>query len=380
VSPSVADRPAVTADSWIKRGLPTYEQFRATRNFLSLDGLRAISIIIVVWYHAAFEFAPQMEKLHLGYLGVTFFFAISGFLITTLLLRERETHGDISLKNFYMRRSLRIFPLYYAVILVYILAVLTLEHGSQAGSEFIYNLRYFLTYTSNWFITQTDARVIFALAWSLSTEEQFYMMWPSVEKLLRGNRPVIVASGLIAVSIAASAGAFSFLWAQDSLPVAILTNISVAICFGVILAHVLHTRRSYDFMRWILGYRWAGLVAFILLGMLIGLPAKLTLAWRIPIFLVMALIVGACVIRQDHWLKPLLTSWAFRLIGQVSYGMYLMHMLVYNVVKLFLSRIGYENPLLKFALTLVLTTVVAKLSYDYFESFFLRLKERFSRV
>src|SRR5579862_611155 len=90
-------------------------KFLQTRKFVSLDGLRCASILAVIWHHAT--------GIGKGYLGVEIFFAISGFLITTLLLRERRGFGDISLGDFYARRSLRILPLYYTVLAIYVVLV-----------------------------------------------------------------------------------------------------------------------------------------------------------------------------------------------------------------------------------------------------------------
>ncbi|MGH8905616.1 MAG: acyltransferase family protein [Egibacteraceae bacterium] len=84
-----------------------YEQYLATRFFASLDGLPCLSIIAVIWHHAAYDDANPALLRH-GYMGVTLFFVVSGFLVTTLLLRERDGYGTISLSKFYVRRTLRI--------------------------------------------------------------------------------------------------------------------------------------------------------------------------------------------------------------------------------------------------------------------------------
>jgi peptidoglycan/LPS O-acetylase OafA/YrhL len=91
--------------------------FRANNRFGSLDGLRALSVVAVIWHHSGGGMVASEWAQH-GHHGVTLFFAISGFLITTLLLRERDRHGAIDLRAFYVRRALRIFPLYYAVLLI----------------------------------------------------------------------------------------------------------------------------------------------------------------------------------------------------------------------------------------------------------------------
>src|SRR6202012_1705138 len=102
-------------------------------------------------------------------------------------------HGTISLKNFYARRTLRIFPLYYATLLLYTGLVVALEHGPERAAFFA-SLPSYATYTSNWFVDRFAAeRVIFAFCWSLATEEQFYLLWPSIQRLTKTVRtPVII--------------------------------------------------------------------------------------------------------------------------------------------------------------------------------------------
>src|SRR5262249_8406845 len=141
--------------------------------------------------------------LHRGQLGVHLFFAISGFLITSLMIRERMQYGRVSLAKFYMRRSLRIFPLYYATILVYVLLVLSLEQNSAAGREFFHNLPAFCTYTTNWFVRLTSGeRVVFYFAWSLAVEEQFYLTWPWVERYVKSGPRMLILGFLIGLVLA----------------------------------------------------------------------------------------------------------------------------------------------------------------------------------
>src|SRR2546421_12834986 len=94
-----------------------HKNYLAAKYFPSLDGLRAISILAVIWYHV-----PELRPIWAtGFLGVHLFFVISGFLITTLLLREKAATGSISLKKFYIRRTLRIFPAYYLTLGLFLL-------------------------------------------------------------------------------------------------------------------------------------------------------------------------------------------------------------------------------------------------------------------
>ncbi len=157
----------------------------------SLDGMRAISILLVIVSHA-FD-----ERFHgtwsVGHFGVTCFFVISGFLITLLLVRERERSGKVSIPRFYQRRVLRIVPAYLTLIV----AVAVLEYAgvySISSSTWVRAL----TYTSC-FSTLTMAPVL-GHSWSLSVEEHFYLLWPILFKYCRPRTAVTILATYIAVA------------------------------------------------------------------------------------------------------------------------------------------------------------------------------------
>jgi peptidoglycan/LPS O-acetylase OafA/YrhL len=357
-----------------------YQSFRNTKTFGSLNGFRGIAVLMVIWHHTASTYFPGIRLLRLGYLGVDFFFVISGFLITTLLLREKTRTDGISLKHFYMRRALRIFPIYYTVILVYIIVVQIFEHGTPVGLGFMSNLKYYLTYTSNWFVQLDQPRVIFYLAWSLATEEQFYMVWPSVEKFLKERWVIIFSVSLILISTTAALGWLAPILPVKSLLTMILKRISVAICLGVLLAHILHSRKSFAIAHKLVGHRWSCMIILAGLILAMQLPSRLHVLNFNLIYVFMMLLIGSCVIRNDHWLSKPMAWPPLALVGLLSYGIYLMHMLCCNAVRIALSAVGISYKYLVFPLTTILVLAVAWVSYTYFESYFLRLKERFSRV
>ena len=153
----------------------------------SLDGLRAISIATVIGGHAisAYPLPKQLDLLGYffdGSVGVRTFFVISGFLITYLLLRERNREGAVDLKAFYKRRILRIVPASYAFIAV----LFAFNAWAQLSPcNFVTSL----TYTKNYGCTaQIDVHL-----WSLSVEEQFYLLWPVIVSYLSPARCTIVA-------------------------------------------------------------------------------------------------------------------------------------------------------------------------------------------
>ncbi|MGH8148091.1 MAG: acyltransferase family protein [Rhodanobacteraceae bacterium] len=163
----------------------------------SLDGIRAISILMVLYGHASStrDFPVSIVGKYgswfgdVAHLGVLVFFVISGFLITSLMMRERETTGTISLKRFYLRRVLRIFPAFYAFILVLAIAV-WLGAIHLTGRDFAFAL----TYTVN-YMPHPPWRT--GHLWSLSIEEQFYLLWPLTLLVLRERRALILAIAAI---------------------------------------------------------------------------------------------------------------------------------------------------------------------------------------
>src|ERR1700730_13855580 len=141
----------------------------------SLDGLRAVSILLVLFGHASLsDGAPHALKPfnHAGNIGVRFFFVISGFLITTLLLKEKSQTGTISMKKFYQRRILRIFPAAYVFIAVM---------GLLASLGWIALRRGELFYAASFTMNYHDFHAVWlGQLWSLAVEEQFYLLWPAL--------------------------------------------------------------------------------------------------------------------------------------------------------------------------------------------------------
>lgn len=327
----------------------------------------------VIWHHTAGPYKTAVPMLDAGHHGVTLFFAISGFLIVTLLLRERDRAGRIDLKAFYIRRGLRIFPLYYALLAVYVLLVFVIERNNPVGREFFINLPFYLTYTSNWFVL-LEGRVIFYFAWSLAAEEQFYLVWPTIQKFFTPRRALAV---VVAVILTVTATQILSAEAPSPAPgslLKIVVSIPLAICFGVVLAHALHYRRSFGALSWVFASRASAAtwLAVLLAGLnWPGAPALLIHASA-------AMLVGACVYREDHWLAPLLRLRSVVHMGTVSYGIYLLHMLVKNTI-LKLTQVAHiELPAYgTFVLTVIGSVAVATLSYRYFESFFLRMKRHY---
>jgi len=380
----------------IDPAVDAFAQYRAVRVFDSLDGIRALSILAVIWHHACngVEFLPILK---LGYLGVDMFFVLSGFLIVTLLLRESERTGTISLRKFYVRRTLRIFPLYYTFLLVTTLAFATLLRNRPEAMYYWPSLPYWLTYTSNWVpITAVGMMGLMAPLWSLATEEQFYLVWPAIQKYSRTGVRVGVALAGIALCQLSN---FRFLdgWYVENFGVRyndlnILQATFTPILLGVVLAHALHDRRWFARLHPMLGLPGIGL---LLVGLLVAMGSidrpdlngysDIGGVQRLAIQAMMALMLASCVVREDHSLRKVLAWRPLARIGEVSYGMYMLHLLVLVVVWGVLKRAGvtmdppdrFPGWLIRYALTVAATWFAAELSFRLLEARFLRLRSRF---
>jgi peptidoglycan/LPS O-acetylase OafA/YrhL len=352
--------------------MDAHARFLATRHFTSLDGLRCLSILPVIWHHCSRQ--PSPGVLGKGPFGVDLFFAISGLLITTLLLRERGSRGTVSMRDFYVRRSLRIFPVYYAVLGLYVLYMGFVFPASPQRTHFLGNLAYFSTYTSNWLVDYGVAHpVTFAFAWSLACEEQFYLSWPWVLRFTRGPWLAAIAMALLLLLDQTA----ERMWLPGLLPYGSLAarmaaSLASPICLGSLLAIALHYRASFRPLAFCLGRRWCAPAMALLLAYVVCADGF----QNFTVHVVLALLVVSCTIRADHGLAWLLDRQPLLHVGRVSYGMYLLHVTAVGSLKHLVPPIA-EWPVALFLAASLFTVGLATLSHRYFERRFLALSSRF---
>lgn len=341
--------------------------FRQQRHFGSLDGLRCASILAVLWHHSPHgDLTPATR----GFLGVDLFFVLSGFLITTLLLRERAATGTISLRAFYMRRLLRIFPLYYATLFGCVVLAL-LRPGSAVSQDFLRVLPWYLTYTSNWGPTED----FFAHAWSLAVEEQFYLVWPPILVFAGTRRAVPALAVFLTGNVALDLGLFG----PEALEIGRRLAAFTAIGFGVLLGIAMHQPRTFAWLEPFVGRHWSILLPLGALAALVWVPGDIAGWPRLAIHLAMTWLVAAAVARTNHGLASALRQRLVVHIGAISYGMYLLHGLCLIATHALLGRRDPGVVVPFFVVGTLLTVVVATASHRYFERPFLRLKTRFER-
>lgn len=326
----------------------------STHRIPSLDGLRAFSIVLVLFAHVAgtpnaYQLAPLAGDLAL--FGVRIFFMISGFLITFLLIREQERDGNISLKGFYYRRASRILPVFFSYLLV--LAILGWLGDLHVKTEDLWTAA---TFTAN--VRSTDWNV--GHFWSLSTEEQFYLLWPALIALAGIKKSLRAALVLLIVSPVVS-GIF---WKLEYPHLAML-GISVnAIAGGCVLAGVrprLHLSSRYMQFLKSQGPLALGLLALILnlwdghgAILLYGVETLLGM-----IFLDRLITFQDTLTRFLNW-KPIV------FLGMLSYSLYIWQ-------QIFLNRTGHA-VFNSFPLNLILALTCSVASFFLIERPFLMLK------
>ncbi len=346
----------------------SHENYLVTRSFGSLDGLRALSIIAVVWMHTGGEDQSSVI-LRRGFLGVDFFFTISGFLIVTLLLREQRRSGTVALKNFYARRSLRIMPVYW-LVLALALCIAFLKPGTQTA-DIKHDLPYAFFYLSN----LVPMASFLSITWSLSAEEQFYAVVPWLQKFIpRLFARCLLPMGYLLV-ILPPFGVLPWL----RMPEFFRQTTFGPILLGVMLAQILNDPRGWSWVAKLLGNRWSPVAAFAVLALAVSSSRADIAGWpRLSMQLAMLIVLASCVVRERHVLLPALSWWPIRRIGVVSYGIYLYHLLVYWPVSRVFDRLGMHSHAMFFIAVTLATWVVAELSYHFLELKFLALKDRFA--
>jgi peptidoglycan/LPS O-acetylase OafA/YrhL len=299
------------------------------RSIPSLDGLRAISILLVVIAHSSQNFSrwvnlPVGTFLLFAHLGVSVFFVISGFLITSLLLKEWDATGTIGLKRFYLRRAFRIFPPFYLYLVILLALVLAgVFHTSLRAFFFaaIYCMDYYLGPGSGFVGLQH--------IWSLSVEEQFYLLWPAALLLLGKRKAVYLAGFLILISPLLRGVTYLILEPQHRAMINRMFHSSVdTIMFGCLLALLWQNDR---FRRWlpILTSSWlmAGSVFFLfLLDPLLEshFYARYSLLFGMTLEgIAISLVTLYVVKRPDTLYGRVLNTPILRHIGVISYSLYL---------------------------------------------------------
>jgi len=312
----------------------------------ALDGLRGLAIVMVMIFHLVLVY-PFSETIHSLYyqlggalwISIDLFFVLSGFLITGILL---ETKGCANFFSaFYARRTLRIFPLYYLVLIALFVVAPLLGLYDKPELRFVLDRQiWFWTYMTNWgFVAAHGARffnvewLAIIHFWSLAVEEQFYMVWPLVVFLLS-------RSGLVRVCVLLIVGALCFRMAIFALGLPqgaayTLTPARIdALALGGLLAIAARQADALAAIRRIAPWCLAAATAFVIVifvtrdGVWFADPWMHTIGFSILDLGWASVIVMSLPGPRQAWMGPLLEAGWLRLFGKYSYGLYVLHHLI----------------------------------------------------
>lgn len=363
----------------------------ANRDYYNgLDGVRAIAVILVMLFH----FYPQ-GILQIGWVGVDLFFVLSGFLITNILIKYKDREHYF--KSFYMRRVIRIFPIYYIVVIPLLLLNYFALHNKAIGEQLSY-----LFYLQNF--AALGSEFLFGLehTWSLAIEEQFYLFFPFVIRFLPLKKSFYFVIGLILMAILlrtffAIKEPEIFYWQSvlfftrmDSLLLGALLPLAVSNfsikknTMSTILNVVLIFSAILIFFS-IINYSFANLQEYgfaQLLSQSFGKESLSTPYGHLR-FTFFALFFAACVGKVAYFSgdkhKYLFLRWKpLEFIGRISYGIYLYHWIIQRFTTLYLEKTGWQiNAFVLVLAKIVLTIVIAYFSWIWIEKPILKLKDRY---
>jgi peptidoglycan/LPS O-acetylase OafA/YrhL len=311
-----------------------------------------------------------------GAYGVDLFFVLSAYLITELLLREHANRGSFSISAFYVRRALRIWPLYFVFLALTVLVIPTILPDDAFGTAYIVS---FALFFGNWVCAANG--LPFSVAsplWSISVEEQFYLAWPPLLRLVGINRLKPLAIALLVVALAtrillAGLGIeHPAVWCNT---IARLDSIALGALLAVSLRGGVPQIKAFG--RLLLG--GLALVMFLLVGKYLPQDGPVSVLTFLVTALASVMLIAAVLRTHAEFLLRAPFSWLVYL-GRISYGLYVFHLLAIALVaKLLIVNLGVPlNFELRLLFSFGLTVLLAAVSYRWLERPFLDLKKRFT--
>jgi len=368
--------------------------------FPNLDGLRFIAALLVIINHielskgemglanlygsgvdAEYQFGTIEAFVHvIGKLGVVLFFSLSGFLITYLLMIEKERTNTVAVGKFYLRRVMRIWPLYFLVVIFALFIAPHIDFLSIPGydratvqAHLGIKAFLFLFFLPNLLMVGLGIIPFAGQSWSIGTEEQFYLMWPWIMKKANNKMNVLLAIIVIYLVVSGLLNAdlsdgYLYQLAKRFWGV---FNIDIMAIGGVASVLVYEKRE-------ILKVLFSKTTQYINLGVIVLLIA---FGVHFPVFhfeiygILFTILIMNLASNPDSIIN--LENKTLKYAGKISYGLYMYHALVIILVMKTLQKMDIYHDYLLYPLSVIFSILFATISYEFFEKQFLKLKKKF---
>ncbi|QLY27050.1 acyltransferase [Bdellovibrio sp. KM01] len=353
-----------------------------------LDGIRFFAFFLVFLAHTPRGMGIDALQ-NIGWIGVDLFFILSAYLLTSIMLLEINRTGSINLKHFFVRRCLRIWPLYFIALFFgfFVFPYFAVRLGpiapSNEYSQLFQHFKYFLTFSQNisTSISQVKTGNMLAPLWSIATEEQFYVIFPFIIIWFsrKGfNKTFILQFAVTSIALSIL---FKYIMLQNRKDMlAAYLNLPTRIepfMLGILLAIFSKSVMNNPIFRFFNRNIWI-LVPILIFWSIRHWPHPTAGDSNIYIYLINGVAFGILIISAniDKSLSNVFfSSKILTTLGKYTYGLYVWHaVIIYGCTQL---EILNKNIYLLFITSLTLTVLVAKLSYDIIEKRFLRLKQKF---
>ncbi|WP_158838531.1 acyltransferase family protein [Polaribacter sp. L3A8] len=362
--------------------------------FPNLNGLRFMAAFLVIIHHIEqFKSIAKVENYWgkipfiniIGKLGVILFFVLSGFLITYLLLAEEKAFKKISIAKFYMRRILRIWPLYFLIIILafFVLPNIDIFILPGYGKDVIYTnlfwkLLLYAIFFPNLVLSLLGVVPYASHTWSIGTEEQYYLVWPVILKHIKKYR-ILLMFAIILFYLS-----FKFFLRTSFAHNIPYNNVLTAFwnsfpidCMAIGALYAILLFQKNKFLKYLirtdLFYFSIGIITLLMLN---GVYIPYIHYEFYSVFFGLIILNFAV----NDKIKISLENKVFNYLGNISYGLYMFHPIGIILALSIISYFNLKTNWVLYPLCFILTIIMAGLSYKYFESFFLQFKEKFSKV
>lgn len=366
--------------------------------FENLDGLRFLCFLAVFFYHSFYTEFDYIETSNIysfvrndifgnGNLGVNFFFVLSGFLITYLLIEEKKLNGNINLKNFWVRRILRIWPLFYSCVIFgfYVFPIVKKFLGEPCNETAL--IGYYLTFLNNFDLIKNSGTTVspsLVVLWSVAVEEQFYLFWPIMLYFLPIKKYWI---GFVIIIL----GSLFFRGYYDSKFFNTYHTFSCIgdMCIGGLGAWLITEKSNFkDRISNLSKSSLIFLYGVFCLSFFFREILYTSYTTRVCERIFIAIIMLFIILEQSFCKNSLFKLSQFKImskLGKISYGLYCLHFIAISITTNITKKLGINKEfwqvfILETAVALMLTIFISLISYSLLEKPFLKIKDKFSYI